>query len=191
MNAQSIMLASTSFICVPSTANPVILLPLNLTIQLAPSTFAVGLPTGNSNPYVWSAWGWLEFKTGHISRARKLFDAATVVDSTHACAWHKWGTLERSQGNYLRARDLWMQVGYEFSGIFICMPVWRLCSQRTLARAHTWPVLLCCAWLLAAFRDSCMSCTADRVWDTSAFPHQRGKPCLRGRADRMRITFVC
>lgn len=65
--------------------------------------------TGNRNAYIWSAWGWLEFKTGNTSRARQLFDAATVVDSTHACAWHKWGLLERSEGNYLRARDLWMQ----------------------------------------------------------------------------------
>lgn len=46
-----------------------------------------------------------------MARARKLFDAATVVDETHACAWHKWGMLEKSQGNYLRARDLFMQVG--------------------------------------------------------------------------------
>lgn len=66
---------------------------------------------GNTNPYIWSAWGWLEFKAGHVDRARKLFDAAIVVDDTHACAWHKWGMLEKSQGNYPRARDLWMQVG--------------------------------------------------------------------------------
>ena len=69
------------------------------------------IATGNTNSYLWAAWGWLEFKTGNINRARKLFDAAIVVDDTHACAWHKWGMLERSQGNYLRARDLWMQVG--------------------------------------------------------------------------------
>jgi len=65
--------------------------------------------TGNTSAYIWSAWGWLEFRTGNIARARKLFDAAVVVDETHACAWHKWGMLEKSQGNYLRARDLWMQ----------------------------------------------------------------------------------
>ena len=65
-------------------------------------------PAGNTNAYIWSAWGWLEFKTGNLSRARKLFDAATVVDESHACAWHKWGSLEKSAGNYLRARDLWM-----------------------------------------------------------------------------------
>ncbi|KAG1665983.1 hypothetical protein FOA52_010081 [Chlamydomonas sp. UWO 241] len=65
--------------------------------------------TANNSPYIWSAWGWLEFKTGNIAAARKLFDAAVVVDETHACAWHKWGMLERSEGNYMRARDLWMQ----------------------------------------------------------------------------------
>jgi hypothetical protein len=42
--------------------------------------------------------------TGNVSRARKLFDAAIVVDETHAAAWHKWGMLEMRQGNYLRAR---------------------------------------------------------------------------------------
>ncbi|PNH03984.1 PsbB mRNA maturation factor Mbb1, chloroplastic, partial [Tetrabaena socialis] len=67
------------------------------------------LNTGNSNAYIWSSWGWLESKTGNIDRARKLYDAAVVVDSTHACAWHKWGMLEKKQGNYTRARDLWMQ----------------------------------------------------------------------------------
>lgn len=46
-----------------------------------------------------------------MAAARKLFDAAVVVDETHACAWHKWGMLERSEGNFMRARDLWMQVG--------------------------------------------------------------------------------
>ncbi|GIL88660.1 hypothetical protein Vretimale_17253 [Volvox reticuliferus] len=65
--------------------------------------------TGNTNPYIWSAWGWLEALTGNPDRARKLYDAAVVVDGTHACAWHKWGMLEKNQGNYTRARDLWMQ----------------------------------------------------------------------------------
>ncbi|GLC37085.1 Protein high chlorophyll fluorescent 107 [Pleodorina starrii] len=65
--------------------------------------------TGNTNPYIWSAWGWLEALTGNADRARKLYDAAVVVDGTHACAWHKWGMLEKNQGNYTRARDLWMQ----------------------------------------------------------------------------------
>ncbi|GAX83851.1 hypothetical protein CEUSTIGMA_g11276.t1 [Chlamydomonas eustigma] len=65
--------------------------------------------TGNNSPFIWSAWGWLEFKTGNVSAARKLYDAAVLIDETHACAWHKWGVLERSEGNYLRARDLWMQ----------------------------------------------------------------------------------
>ncbi|KAL6753869.1 hypothetical protein V8C86DRAFT_419234 [Haematococcus lacustris] len=65
--------------------------------------------TGSSNPYIWASWGWLELRAGQHERARKLLDAATVVDSTHACAWHKWGQLERAQGNFQRARDLWMQ----------------------------------------------------------------------------------
>lgn len=65
--------------------------------------------TENSSPFIWSSWGWLEYKVGNISKARKLFDAAVVVDEAHSCAWHKWGTLERSEGNYMRARDLWMQ----------------------------------------------------------------------------------
>lgn len=68
------------------------------------------LVAGNVNPYIWSAWGWLEARTGNVERARKLYDAAVVVDGTHACAWHKWGMLEKGQGNFTRARDLWMQV---------------------------------------------------------------------------------
>lgn len=63
--------------------------------------------TGNTNPYIWAAWGYLEYRVGNVSRARKLFDAAVVVDETHAAAWHKWGMLEMKQGNFLRARDLW------------------------------------------------------------------------------------
>jgi hypothetical protein len=59
---------------------------------------------GNTNPYIWAAWGYLEYRTGNVSRARKLFDAAIVVDETHAAAWHKWGMLEMRQGNFLRAR---------------------------------------------------------------------------------------
>lgn len=56
------------------------------------------------NPFIWASWGYLEYLTGNVSRARKLFDAATVVDETHSAAWHKWGMLEMKQGNYLRAR---------------------------------------------------------------------------------------
>lgn len=59
---------------------------------------------GNTSPYIWASWGYLESVTGNVSRARKLFDAAVVVDDTHAAAWHKWGMLEMRQGNYLRAR---------------------------------------------------------------------------------------
>lgn len=63
--------------------------------------------TGSNNPYLWCSWGYLEAKMGETAKARKLFDAAVVVDETHACAWHMWGTLEKSEGNYLKARDLW------------------------------------------------------------------------------------
>lgn len=64
--------------------------------------------TDNANAFIWASWGHLESLTGNVTRARKLFDAAVVVDSTHACAWQNWGLLEKAQGNYLRARDLWM-----------------------------------------------------------------------------------
>ncbi|MEW5298917.1 MAG: hypothetical protein WDW36_001987 [Sanguina aurantia] len=70
--------------------------------------------TGNTNAYLWSSWGWLEAKVGNTSRARKLYDSASVVDETHACTWHKWGMLEKGQGNYMKARDLWMK------GIQLC-----------------------------------------------------------------------
>ena len=59
---------------------------------------------GNTNPYIWASWGYLEYRSGNVTRARKLFDAAIVVDETHAAAWHKWGMLEMRQGNFLRAR---------------------------------------------------------------------------------------
>lgn len=61
-------------------------------------------PADNTNPYIWASWGYLEYRAGNVSRARKLFDAAIVVDETHAAAWHKWGMLEMRQGNFLRAR---------------------------------------------------------------------------------------
>jgi tetratricopeptide (TPR) repeat protein len=65
---------------------------------------AAAAAAGNTSPYIWAAWGYLESLTGNVARARKLFDAAIVVDETHAAAWHKWGMLEMRQGNYLRAR---------------------------------------------------------------------------------------
>ncbi len=69
------------------------------------------LPTaGSRNPYLWCSWGWLEFKTNNIKRARDCFDAATAADKQHAFAYHMWGTLERNQGDYVKARDKWMQV---------------------------------------------------------------------------------
>ncbi len=83
------------------------------------------------NAYIWSAWGWLEFKTGNIARARQLFDAATVVDDTHACAWHKWGLLEKSEGNYLRARDLWMKVRVRSACVCVCVCVCHVCYVTT------------------------------------------------------------
>jgi len=70
--------------------------------------------TGNANAFLWTAWGYLETRAGNVARARKLFDAAIVVDECHAAAWQNWGLLERGQGNYLRARDLWMK------GIQLC-----------------------------------------------------------------------
>lgn len=80
-----------------------------------------GVPcAGNTNPYIWSAWGWLEFKTANIERARKLFDAATVVSPTHAAAWHKWGHMEKSEGKYARARDLWLKVRVRV-GACVCL----------------------------------------------------------------------
>lgn len=99
----------------PAPAWPVLTLATHTRqqVQLVPQTCLVCarlLAPGNTNPYIWSAWGWLEAQTGNADRARKLYDAAVVVDGTHACAWHKWGMLEKAQGNYARARDLWMQV---------------------------------------------------------------------------------
>jgi Tfp pilus assembly protein PilF len=72
--------------------------------SIHPSSHLSHLAPGNTNPYIWAAWGYLEAATGNVARARKLLDAAVVVDDTHAAAWHKWGMLEMRQGNYLRAR---------------------------------------------------------------------------------------
>ncbi|WIA17188.1 hypothetical protein OEZ85_014071 [Tetradesmus obliquus] len=90
--------------------------------------------TGNTSAYIWAAWGYLEALTGNVARARKLFDAAIVVDETHAAAWHKWGMLEMRQGNYLRARDLWT------SGISKC--------RRVSSRSNTY--LYCSLAVMAA-----------------------------------------
>ena len=81
---------------------------------------------GNTNPYIWSAWGWLEFKNANVERARKLFDAATVVSPGHTAAWHKWGYLEKSEGKYGRARDLWLKVG-----VCLCVDVCACVCVRT------------------------------------------------------------
>ena len=65
---------------------------------------------GGENPYIWASWAHVEAKRGRIAEARRLYDAATVADSTHAAAWHGWGLLEKQQGNYLRATELWAKV---------------------------------------------------------------------------------
>jgi hypothetical protein len=79
------------------------LLPCLLLAKLVGQCIPV-LCAGNANPFIWSAWGYLEYITSNVGRARKLFDAALVVEDTHAAAWHKWGVLEQKQGNYMRAR---------------------------------------------------------------------------------------
>lgn len=58
------------------------------------------------NPYIWQAWAILEQKLGHISQARKLFDASTAADVKHAAAWHGWAVLELQQGNSRKAKEL-------------------------------------------------------------------------------------
>lgn len=58
------------------------------------------------NPYIWQAWAILEQKLGHISQARKLFDASTAADVKHAAAWHGWAVLELQQGSSRKAREL-------------------------------------------------------------------------------------
>jgi len=63
--------------------------------------------TGSRCAHLWCAWGHMEGRAGNPQRARRLLDAALVVDGAHAAAWHAWGMLEFSGGNYLRARDLW------------------------------------------------------------------------------------
>jgi tetratricopeptide (TPR) repeat protein len=63
--------------------------------------------TGSRCAHLWCSWGHMEGRCGNLARARKLLDAALVVDPSHAAAWHAWGMLEYREGNYLRARDLW------------------------------------------------------------------------------------
>jgi hypothetical protein len=55
------------------------------------------------------AWATLEERQGNLVRARKLFDAATAADRTHAAAWHGWGMLEKAAGNPERARGLFLR----------------------------------------------------------------------------------
>jgi hypothetical protein len=44
------------------------------------------------------AWATLEERQGNLVRARKLFDAATAAERSHAAAWHGWGMLEQVRG---------------------------------------------------------------------------------------------
>eukprot|EP00250_Pteridium_aquilinum_P015220 c22455_g1_i1 orf=391-2427(+) len=67
------------------------------------------------NPYIWQAWAMLEQKLGHISQARKLFDASTAADVKHAAAWHGWAVLELQQGSTKKAREL-LSKGIKFCG---------------------------------------------------------------------------
>lgn len=55
----------------------------------------------------------LEDRTGNTSKARKLFDAATVADKTHAAAWHGWAVLELREGNSGKAKTL-LRKGLKF-----------------------------------------------------------------------------
>ncbi|KAF5836098.1 hypothetical protein DUNSADRAFT_6469 [Dunaliella salina] len=112
--------------------------------------------TGNTNPYIWSAWGWLEFKTANIERARKLFDAATVVSPTHAAAWHKWGFMEKSEGKYGRARDLWLK------GISLCK------QQGTMKVAYLYNALACMSAQLGNVREA-------RFWFKEGTSNMGGK----------------
>jgi tetratricopeptide (TPR) repeat protein len=61
------------------------------------------------------AWAILEEKLGHLSEARKLFDAATAADIKHAAAWHGWAVLELRQGSIRKAREL-LSKGLKYSG---------------------------------------------------------------------------
>ena len=61
------------------------------------------------------AWAILEEKLGHLSEARKLFDAATAADIRHAAAWHGWAVLELRQGNTRKAREL-LSKGLKYCG---------------------------------------------------------------------------
>lgn len=67
------------------------------------------------NPFIWQAWAVLEQKLGHISEARKLFDAATAADIRHAAAWHGWAVLELQQGSTRKAREL-LSKGLKYCG---------------------------------------------------------------------------
>lgn len=67
------------------------------------------------NPYIWQAWAVLEQRLGHISQARKLYDASTAADIKHVAAWHGWAVLELQQGSTRKAREL-LSKGLKFCG---------------------------------------------------------------------------
>ncbi|EFJ20496.1 hypothetical protein SELMODRAFT_418165 [Selaginella moellendorffii] len=67
------------------------------------------------NPYIWQALAVLEERSGNVSRARTLFDAATVADKKHAAAWHGWAVLELRNGSMRKARALLLK-GLKFCG---------------------------------------------------------------------------
>eukprot|EP01018_Ginkgo_biloba_P009832 Gb_26531 [translate_table: standard] len=71
--------------------------------------------TQGENAYIWQGWAVLERKMGNITKARKLFDAATAADKKHVAAWHGWAFLEISQRNVNKARDL-LRKGLEYCG---------------------------------------------------------------------------
>lgn len=62
------------------------------------------------------AWACLEERLGQISKARQLFDAATVADKKHAAAWHGWAILELREGNTKKAVSLLNR------GLRLCRP---------------------------------------------------------------------
>eukprot|EP00898_Chlorokybus_atmophyticus_P000347 jgi/Chlat1/1312/Chrsp118S01743 len=59
-----------------------------------------------NNPFLWQSWGVFEEQQGNLSKARDLFDSATVADPKHGPSWHAWAMLEKRDGNLRKARDL-------------------------------------------------------------------------------------
>lgn len=55
----------------------------------------------------------------------QYFEAAVLVEPSHAASWHAWGMLEKREGNFVKARDIWIKVS--LSGSF--HPVGPLCTS--------------------------------------------------------------